>query len=523
MLKKLRVAIAVLVLAFLTFCFIDFAGIITDPLLQKIQFGPALMSLSIITLVALIVLTLLFGRIYCSVICPLGILQDVFNWLSKKFNKKKKYGYQPERKILRYGILAALIIAWICGFSVMITILEPYSAFGRIATQVLKPIYMSGNNLLALISEKTGSYLFYHNEVMIRSMASFITALLTLLIVAVISFMRGRTWCNVICPVGTILGLLSRFSLFKVRIDTGKCNHCTACGRKCKSYCLDSKNQQIDYSRCVDCFDCLDACKQKALYYGLKREPSPAPVKPAKPVAPVSKPVETAAPLENAKPVSETTTVDESRRDFLKSSLAVAIAAPQIAMAKKTGIALFQPTPASPPGSLSHKNLMQHCTGCHLCISKCPSKVLKPATMEYGLAGFMQPVMKFDQGFCNYNCTVCSDVCPAGAIKHITLEEKHQIQPGHVVFRTDVCVVHNKRTSCGACAEHCPTQAVHMVPWEDGLTHPEINTELCLGCGGCEYICPVHAIYVEGNPEHLVATLPKQEETTVSDDFGFGF
>ena len=501
MLKKIRVAAAILVLAFLTFCFIDFAGIITDPLLQKIQFGPALMSLSIITLVALAALTLLFGRIYCSVICPLGILQDVFNWMSKKFNKKKKYGFKPESKIARYGILAALIIAWICGFSVMVSLVEPYSAFGRIATQVLKPLYMLGNNLLALISEKTGSYLFYHNAVMIRSMASFVTALITLLLIAVISFMRGRTWCNVICPVGTILGLLSRFSLFKVRIDTGKCNHCTACSRKCKSYCIDSKNQQIDYSRCVDCFDCLDTCKQKALYYGLKKEPSPAPVKRPQNDAPV----------------------DASRRDFLKSSLAVAAVAPQVAMAKKSGIALFQPTPASPPGSLSHKNLMQHCTACHLCISKCPSKVLKPATMEYGLAGFMQPVMKFDQGFCNYNCTVCSDVCPAGAIKHVTLEEKHQIQPGHVVFRTDVCVVHNKRTSCGACAEHCPTQAVHMVPWEDGLTHPEISTELCLGCGGCEFICPVHAIYVEGNPEHLVATLPKQEETTVSDDFGFGF
>ena len=142
MLRKIRTALAIAVIAILTFGFIDFAGIIDNPLLQKIQFGPALLSLSIVTLVCLIVATLLLGRLYCSVICPLGIFQDFFNWLSKKFDKKKKYGYKPERPWLRWGVLAVLVIAWLLGFTFLVGLLEPYSAYGRMADELFRPVYL---------------------------------------------------------------------------------------------------------------------------------------------------------------------------------------------------------------------------------------------------------------------------------------------------------------------------------------------------------------------------------------------
>ena len=300
---------------------------------------------------------------------------------------------------------------------------------------------------------------------------------------------------NTICPVGTLLGFFSRFSLLRIRIDQNKCNHCLACQRKCKAYCIDSKNQQIDYSRCVDCFDCIEACKQKALYYG---------------------------PVKNRKEVPAADTVDESKRQFLKSSLVIAALAPAALEAKVTG-KKDERVPMSPPGSISHRNLLQHCTACHLCVSKCPSHVLKPAGMEYGLGGLMQPVMKFDDGYCNYDCNLCSQVCPAGAIKPLTVEEKHSTQPGRVVFNKDICVVNVNRTSCGACAEHCPVQAIHMVPFEGGLTIPETTPELCVGCGGCEYICPVKAVHIEGNPIHLTAKAPEQDQNIQTEDFDFGF
>jgi polyferredoxin len=497
MLRKIRTAVAIAVIAILTFGFLDFSGILNDPWLQKIQFGPALLSLSVVTLVCLIAATLIFGRLYCSVVCPLGIFQDFFNWLSKKIDKRKKYFYKPENPWLRWGVLAVLVVAWLCGFTFLVGLVEPYSAYGRMADELFKPIYLFGNNLLAAISEKAGSYRFFKVLISLKSISALVVALLTLLVVGHISYHHGRTWCNTICPVGTVLGFFSRFSILRMRIDQDKCNHCLACQRKCKAYCIDSVDQKIDYSRCVDCFDCIEACRQKAISYG--------PVK-----------------MRKSQPAKQTESVDESKRQFLKSTLVIAALAPAALEAKVTGKKDTR-VPMSPPGSGSHRNLLQHCTACHLCVSKCPSHVLKPAGMEYGLGGIMQPVMKFDEGYCNYDCNLCSQICPAGAIKPLTVEQKHVTQPGHVVFNKDICVVNVNRTSCGACAEHCPVQALHMIPFEGGLTIPEANTELCVGCGGCEFICPVKAVHIEGNPTHLEAKVPEQDTVIETQDFDFGF
>ena len=492
MLRKIRTAVAIAVIAILTFGFIDFAGVLDNPLLQKIQFGPALLSLSIVTLICLIAATLLLGRLYCSVICPLGIFQDFFNWLSKKFDKKKKYGFRSERPWLRWGVLAVLVIAWICGFTFLVGLVEPYSAYGRMADELFRPLYLLGNNLLAAISEALGNYSFFKVAISLKSITALVVAALTLLVIGHISYHHGRTWCNTICPVGTLLGFFSRFSLLRIRIDKDRCNHCLACQRKCKAYCIDSANQQIDYSRCVDCFDCIDSCRQKAISFGL------APKK------------------------SQAEAVDESKRQFLKSTLVLAALAPAALQAKVTGRKDTR-VPMSPPGSVSHRNLLGHCTSCHLCVSKCPSHVLKPAGMEYGLGGIMQPVMKFDEGYCNYDCNLCSQVCPAGAIKPLTVEEKHKTQPGRVVFDINICVVNVNRTSCGACAEHCPVQAIHMVPFQGGLTIPETTPDLCVGCGGCEFICPVKAVHIEGNPVHMEAKAPEQDAVIETQDFDFGF
>ena len=312
----------------------------------------------------------------------------------------------------------------------------------------------------------------------------------------------GRTWCNTICPVGTLLGFLSRFSLFKVRIDTEKCNHCGLCATKCKASCINSPEQTIDYSRCVDCFDCLGECRQNALSY--------------------------TTPLKTEKQVT-----DASKRRFLLAGLTTAAATPKV-MAQAQNVAAVaagmksdkRQAPITPPGSISQEHFQAHCTSCHLCVSKCPSHVLKPAFMEYGLGGMMQPTVFFEKGFCNFDCTVCGDVCPNGAILPLTKEQKHLTQMGKVVFIEENCIVYRDGTSCGACSEHCPTQALSMIPFKDGLTIPHIDTEICVGCGGCEYVCPARpfrAVYIEGNAVQQEAkpfTDNHQEEIQV-DDFGF--
>jgi ferredoxin len=171
-----------------------------------------------------------------------------------------------------------------------------------------------------------------------------------------------------------------------------------------------------------------------------------------------------------------------------------------------------------PPGSIKFKHFTSHCTACLLCVSNCPGGVLRPAATEYGKRGFMQPLLDFDQGMCEYDCTVCSDVCPNGALVPLSMDKKHTLQIGIAHFKRHNCIVRIDHTHCGACAEHCPTGAVHMVPWgrgrgrgrhskHAGLTIPQVEPELCIGCGACEHVCPAtpKAITVTGLRKHDIA------------------
>lgn len=273
MLKKIRITLSVLFFGLITFYFLDFAEVLPNRfhVLAHWQFVPALMSLSLVILAVLIVLTLLLGRIYCSVICPMGVFQDVVNWISKKTAKKKKkrFRFSPARNVLRWAVVAVTAVAFLCGFTVVLGLLDPYSAFGRMVTNVFKPVYMAGNNLLESIFSRFGNYTFYQVDASLLSISSLVIGLVTFAVIVFLAWKHGRTWCNTMCPVGTLLGFISRFSLLKVRIDENKCTHCMICGTKCKASCIDSKNQKIDYTRCVDCFDCLGSCKEGALVYSL--------------------------------------------------------------------------------------------------------------------------------------------------------------------------------------------------------------------------------------------------------------
>ncbi|WP_080904862.1 4Fe-4S dicluster domain-containing protein [Parabacteroides sp. Marseille-P3160] len=513
MLKKLRIAISTLLLGLVTFYFLDFASLLPDHSfgwLAKIQFVPALLALNGVVVAVIIILTVLFGRIYCSSVCPMGIFQDIVAWFSRRkiFHKKRKkrYKYHPAKNILRWSVLGITVLAFIGGFTVLLGLIDPYSAYGRAVTALFRPVYMEGNNLLESIFTRFNNYSFYKVEIVLLSLSALIVGAATLLIIGYLAWKQGRTYCNTICPVGTVLGFLSRFSLFKVKINLSACTNCGSCAMVCKASCIDVKNHQIDYSRCVDCFNCLESCSTHALGYRLPVGSKENPTK--------SQP-------------------DPQKRRFLLTGLATAFTIPAALAKDKLAAATgdsnhIRKNPICPPGAQSMEHLSKHCTACHLCISRCPSKVIKPAFLEYGLKGFMQPTMTYEKGFCNYNCTICSEVCPSKALSPLTQEEKHKTQIGRVTFHEEICVVHTEGTNCGACAEHCPTQAVTMIPYakKEGLTIPFINPEICVGCGGCEYICPVRpyrAIHVEGNDVHQQRKEFKEEKKkeVVIDDFGF--
>ena len=273
MLKKLRVALAVIFWLGITLLFLDFTGALHGWLgwMAKVQFLPAVLALNVAVIIGLVVLTLVFGRVYCSVICPLGVFQDGVarihvNALRRR-KKRLPYSYSPEMKWLRYGVWALFVIALIAGVQALVALLAPYSAWGRIVQNLFQPVYIWVNNLFAALAERAGSYAFYEKEVWLRSLPTFIVAIVTLIVVVVLAWKGGRTYCNTLCPVGTTLSFFSRFAMFRPVIDTGKCRNCKQCEHACKASCIDIANHRIDYSRCVDCFNCIDTCKFGALHY----------------------------------------------------------------------------------------------------------------------------------------------------------------------------------------------------------------------------------------------------------------
>lgn len=489
MLRRIRVVLAIVFFALITLLFLDFTGSIHAYFgwMAKIQFLPALLALNVAVVVALLVLTFLFGRLYCSVICPLGVMQDIFAFFGKK-RKKNRYTYSPMRKWLRIVVLIVFLATIVApGLSAIAHLIAPYSAYGRIASNIFAPIYQLGNNFLAYLSERFDSYAFYSVDVWIKSLATFIVAVVTFVVIAILAWRGGRTWCNTICPVGTILGFFAKYSLFKPVIDTEKCKSCGLCAKNCKASCINSTDLKIDYSRCVACFDCIESCRQGAIRYKLRT-------------------------AESSK--ANANKVDDSRRKFLSVSALLVASAAVKAQDKKLdgGLAAIQdklvPKRAispKPAGSLSVKNFTDHCTACQLCVSACPNQVLRPST---DIEHLMQPEMSFERGHCRPECVRCSEVCPAGAIKPITTAEKSSISVGYAVILRDNCLS-LQGVKCGNCERHCPVGAIQMVPSDannsDSPLMPIVNEERCIGCGACENLCPVRplsAIYVEGREVH---------------------
>jgi ferredoxin len=379
---------------------------------------------------------------------------------------------------------------------------------------------MEGNNLLNWIALKFHIYNFYYVAIYTVTGWSFAIAATIFLFVGIMALLRGRLFCNTICPVGSLLGLLSQSSFFRIVLDESQCNSCGLCEKACKSQCINSKKKIVDHSRCVACFNCLKRCKLDGVSYRFALNHSSQSV------------------IVKEKSASEITNrTNESgmtRRSFLVTSMTIAATLPvlpvwakpenEIVSTKLTPNTLLfrlrhrfrnrlhtttKLIPITPPGSMSLRHFKEHCTACHLCITHCPQQVLSPAGFNYGINYAFKPYMVFyEKGFCDYECTVCSEICPTGAIRKLTKEEKKVTQVGIAQFRRGRCIVFTNDTPCGDCSEHCPTQAVRMEPYSNGLTLPHVYEELCIGCGACESICParpVKAINVLANEIHQIA------------------
>lgn len=548
MLKKIRITLAIIFWVLITWLLVDFTGTAHAYLgwMAKIQLLPALLAVNVGALIFIVGLTLLFGRIYCSVICPLGVMQDAIAWLRRK---KNKYSYSPAKNVLRYGVLAITGLALALNLGWIVALVAPYSTYGRIVGSVVAPLYKWGNNLLAHIAEHYGSYAFYEVDVWLKSGLTLAIVLIIWAVIAVLAWRNGRTWCNTICPVGTLLGLMSRNAWLKPVIDKEKCIGCLRCEKNCKAAAIDVKGgMEIDYSRCVVCGNCIEMCNKDALTYTHVD---------LKPLTPSEKVVEKAEKVIKKgdevikkgdevveKEKKEGETVDQGRRAALTSAallLGVGLLRAQDEESDEGEVKPDDKTTdggyaeiidkkkpkreklITPPGSLSARNLRSHCTACQLCIDACPNDVLRPSKR---LDRLMQPEVSFERGYCRPECNRCSQVCPTGAIQPITVEQRTAIQVGHAVWNRETCVPVTDGRPCGLCSRKCPAGAIQMVPLQSGvhqdgwrwvdadgkeipreklLMIPVVNEEKCIGCGACENLCPSRpysAIYVEGHDVH---------------------
>lgn len=510
MLKKIRIAAGCLSLLAVTLLFLDLTGVARHywGWLAKIQFIPALLSLNVLALLLLIAMTLVLGRVYCSVICPLGLYQDAVirlrSWFGRpKKKQKNRFGYTRPWRRTRLTILTCFVVLLILGLTTataaaLAGLLEPYSAYGRMASQIFAPAYDWVNNCLADWSAAEGNYIFTPVTIFV-TVPVLVVAFITMAVVTAMAWNGGRDYCNIICPVGTILGYMSKYALLRPMIDASVCNGCRKCERNCKAKCINGREHKIDHTRCVACMDCIDNCSTGAIRYTWRRSGN----------------------LKSARPAEPDKDKGVSRRSFLVTGgiLAGALAVKAVedgdgALAVvKTKKAPLRATPIVPPGAKGLQHLSSHCTACQLCVRACPDGVLRPSTQ---LDSFMQPRLEFTDAYCRPECTACSQVCPAGAILPLDTAMKSSVKIGRAVVDLDLCIS-AKGQFCGNCSRQCPSGAITMVPRDPAKPErqlmPVVNDNLCIGCGACEYNCPVgtagiikssdhSAIHVEGIEIH---------------------
>lgn len=510
--NPVRIRIAVSLFIFTLFLFLFCGGEKISSFLSStllpFQFVPALIralnnpaAIFIIGLFSVIVVTLIFGRVYCSFLCPLGTFQDIFVALSNKIGWRKKHSFQKPQNLLRYSILGLIIITAALGSMSLVNIFDPYSIFGRMITQFVLPFFLLIYNAVVKGMKYFHIYLYSKDTVPVVLSVLFITLDFLILIVT-LSLRYGRLYCNSICPVGTLLGLISRISFFKFAINKTGCNACSGCVTVCKAGCIDTQNAVIDQSRCVGCFNCLYACPQSVVSYN------------------------------SSVKQREGDSWSPMRRGLLIGSFAAAGSA--LLMVNSSIRNLLRPAhasaaqPISPPGSVSHDHFTQACSACHLCVSVCPTKVITPSFLDYGMSGLLQPLMNYPESFCEYECNLCGQVCPTGAILPLSMDEKQITQIGEVDLLKDKCVVYINHQNCGACVEVCPTKTITFVN-KGNILYPVVDNQYCIGCGACSKACPTDpkSIIVKPNQVHkkvvksLAKDTPVQQKSAVPKDFPF--
>jgi len=451
-----------------------------DPLLLLLNF---LATGTIITVFLLSVIPLLlsfvFGRFFCGWVCPMGAVMQFFTWLFRRKDKKKKIKETVDKKLLKlkYVILIMLIIAALFGTHLG-GWFDPFSLLTRSAALTVNPAV---NHTVSRVLERGAmdegfvskalnpAYQFARKNILTNKQRVYSQAVLIGLIffaLIMLNMYKRRFYCNYLCPLGALYGIVSRFSLFNLKTNKA-CTSCTAC----KNDCTYAGSPFKDYmkSECMTCFNCVDDCPADAvdIAFALPRK-------------------------ENR------TTIDLGRRRMVGSAAAAVFLAalPRAFVHAKSKIHKF----LRPPGSVKEKDFLGKCVRCGQCMQVCPTNFIQPAFLEAGVEGIWTPVLNAQTGYCEYECNKCTKVCPTNAIETLEIEKKKKFKMGIAVIDKDRCYTYADGYNCAVCEEHCPIpeKAIRFrdVPtWNfkgEQVTVKQIYVvpNLCTGCGICENKCP---------------------------------
>lgn len=422
----------------------------------------------------IVLLTLVVGRAWCGWLCPLGTLLDVFSI------RRNRNSFRPPEtwRVVKYVLLLIILSMALFG-SLALLIFDPLTILYRGFTLAILPAvdqavttiisalyaipYLSG--ALFTFDRWIRPALLPSSPLYYREAFVFGAILVGVIL---LNYLAPRFWCRYLCPLGGLLGWISRISLFRRQVDAD-CSQCGACERACPTGTIDPQRGYIsDPAECTQCLDCFQSCPGKSTRLAVQIGAAPR------------------------------FTYDPSRRQALSalgfSALAVALFRRDAAAGQPHNFLL------RPPGAVED-HLMQTCVRCAICMAACPTGALQPAITEAGLEGLWTPVIVPRLGYCSFACAACGEVCPVQAIPQLTLREKRRQEIGKAYIDQNRCLAWSDLQNCIICEEMCPLpdKAIRITQTEiiraEGrsitVLQPHVDRQLCIGCGICEYMCPV--------------------------------